>query len=105
MKKTYKSEISAAIHETASGLYQIGLMSEDDMRELDALCLAPVEKLAPEQIRAVREQSNASPIVFARHLNVTPKLIEQWESGQRKPTGPALKLRHLVKNKGLDCLV
>ncbi len=104
MKKTYKSEISAAIHEMASDLYEIGLMPKTTMRELDELCLTPVELLAPEQIKAIREQNHASQTVFARHLNVTPGLVSQWERGQRKPSGPALKLLTLVKTKGLDAI-
>ena len=104
MEKTYKSEISAAIHEMASDLYEIGLMSKTTMRELDELCLTPIEKLAPEQIKDIREQAQASQSVFARYLNVTPGLVSQWERGERKPSGPALKLLHLVKNKGLDCI-
>ena len=104
MKKTYKSEICAAVHETASGLYESGLMAKTTMRELDELCLTSIEKLTPEQIKAVREETMASQSVFARYLGVTPGLVSQWERGERKPTGAALKLLNLVKNKGLDCI-
>ena len=104
MKKTYKSEALEVLHQTASDLQEVGLLSRQDMRRFDRSCLTPVEKLTPKEIRAVREQVQASQTVFAHHLGVTPGLVSQWERGERKPSGPALKLLTLVKNKGLDCI-
>jgi len=46
------SEILASIHETAEGLHSAGVMDEQTMREFDALCLTPVQPLAPEAIPA-----------------------------------------------------
>ena len=104
MKKTYRSEIAAAIHEMASGIYEAGVMSKSTMRDFDELCLTPVEPLSPDQIRAIREEAGASQGVFARHLNVSPSVVSQWERGERKPSGTSLKLLTLVKNKGLSCI-
>lgn len=105
MSKTpYKDDIAASIHDMASGIYEAGLMHKSTMREIDKLCLAPVEKLSPEEIKAIREQAHASQSVFAHHLNVTPLAISQWERGVRSPSGPALKLLNLVKSKGLQIL-
>ncbi len=104
MKKTYASDICAAVHQTAEGLYRAGLMDKKTMREFDELCLTPVEKLTPAQIKAIREEANISQTVFARHLNVTPLAVSQWERGERSPGGAALKLLTLVKHKGLDCI-
>ena len=104
MKKTYRSEICAAMHEMMSDFHEIGIVSKSTIREFDELCLTPIEKLAPDEIKAVREGACASQTVFARYLGVTPGLVSQWERGERKPSGPALKLLNLVKNKGLDCI-
>lgn len=104
MAKTYKSDIMASMHEMASGLHEVGLMPKKTMRELDELCLTPVEKLTPEEIKAIREETQASQAVFARHLNVSPIVISQWERGERKPSGTSLKLLTLVKKKGLQCI-
>ena len=104
MKKTYRSEIAAAIHEMATGIYEAGVMSKSTMREFDELCLTPVEPLSPEQIRAIREEAGASQGVFARYLNVSPGVVSQWERGERAPSGTSLKLLTLVKNKGLSCI-
>ena len=104
MKKTYKDDMAAAIHEMASGIHEAGLMPKSTMREFDELCLTPVEKLTPAQIKAIRETAHASQVVFARHLNVSPIVISQWERGERSPSGAALKLLNLVKTKGLECI-
>ena len=101
MPKTYNSPILAAIHETAEDLASIGVMDKKSMKEFDALCLTTVTPLSPAEICALRARENASQAVFARHLNVTTGLLSQWERGEKKPGGPALKLLHLVKRKGL----
>jgi putative transcriptional regulator len=34
-------------------------------------------------------------------LNVTPGLVSQWERGEKRPSGAALKLLTLVEKKGM----
>ena len=104
MKKTYKDELAGAIHEMATGIYDAGLMPKSTMREIEELCLTPVEKLSPDEIKAIREEALVSQAVFARHLNVTPGIVSQWERGEKSPGGSALKLLTLVKHKGLSCI-
>ena len=104
MKKKYKSEAAAALHEMMSGFYEAGVIPKSTMREFDQSCLTPVEKLTPAEIKAIREEAHASQTVFARHLNVSPLVISQWERGERAPSGASLKLLTLVKNKGLECI-
>ena len=74
------------------------------MQRFDESCLTPIEKLTPEQIKAIREEEYMSVAVFARHLWVSASLVEKWESGNSVPKGANLKLLTLVKNKGLDCI-
>ncbi len=105
MEKTCNSEAAAAIHEMAMGLRANGLMPKKTMREIDALCLTPVEELTPAEIKAIREEAHASQAVFARHLNVSPSVVSQWERGERAPSGSSLKLLCMVKKKGLEYVV
>ena len=44
MRKT-KSAILEAVHDTAKGLHQAGVMDQVTLREFDRLCLPPVEPL------------------------------------------------------------
>ena len=73
-----------------------------DRREFDQLCLPPVEPLQPDQIKKIREASHVSQAVFARLLNTSLSTVQKWEIGQKRPTGTALKLLHLVQKRGLE---
>lgn len=53
---------------------------------------AAPKPMTATEIKAIREQVNASQAVFARYLNVSTKLVQAWEAGRRKPEGAALKL-------------
>src|ERR1700694_1172451 len=104
MTKKYKSKISAAVHEAMSDLHEIGLIDKRTMREFDDRCLTRAEALSAPAIRGLRKRDGVSQSVFARHLNVAVKLVGEWERGQKKPSGPSLKLLALVKAKGLDAI-
>lgn len=100
MGKTLKE----AIHETAKGLHKAGVMSEQTMREFDALCLPPIKHYTPKQIKRLRTQNKVSQAVFAAYLNTTPSTIQKWEQGQKKPSNLALKLLSLIDRHGLSLL-
>jgi putative transcriptional regulator len=104
MTKRYKSELRAALHETVEGLHRIGLVDKKTMRQFDESCLTSIEKLSAKAIVSLREREGVSQKVFARYLNVPVTLISQWERGERKPSGAAVKLLSLVKHKGLDAI-
>jgi putative transcriptional regulator len=72
------------------------------MRQFDRLCLPPVEPLQPAQIKRIRVRANVSQAVFAALLNTSVSTVQKWEIGQKRPTGTALKLLHLVQKNGLD---
>jgi putative transcriptional regulator len=101
MRKT-ESPILDAVHQTATGLHQAGVMDVVTLREFDQLCLPPIEPLQPQQIKHIRETSRVSQAVFARLLNTSLSTVQKWEIGQKKPTGTALKLLHLVQKRGLE---
>jgi putative transcriptional regulator len=104
MTKVYKSEALAAIHDTAEGFYESGIIDKRTMRGFDEACLAPAEPLAPEEIRALRERELVSQPVFARYLNVSKNLVSDWERGTKRPGGPALRLLSIVRRKGLEAI-
>ena len=104
-KPKYRSRISGAVHETAKGLHKIGLLDHTTMREFDASCLTSIAPLSAREILKLREKAGVSQGVFARYLNVKPKAVSEWERGEKKPSGPSLKLLSLVKAKGLEGIV
>ena len=101
MARQYKSDALAAVHETAQGLTESGVMAKRTMKAFDEMCLTPVVEMTPERIRELRIRENASQAVFARYLNVTAGLVSQWERGEKRPRGASLKLLTLVVKNGL----
>ena len=57
----------------------------------------PPEHMAPRQIREIRNSLNASQPLFALLLNVSPKAVQSWEQGLRRPRAAALKLLTIAK--------
>jgi putative transcriptional regulator len=100
----FRSRLSEAIHETASGLHRAGLLDKETMREFDASCLTAVRPLSAREIAILRKREGVSQGVFAHFLNVKPKLVSEWERGEKKPSGPSLKLLAIVKAKGLGAI-
>jgi putative transcriptional regulator len=74
------------------------------MREFDALCLPPVRSLSARQIRAIRSRARMSQAVFAAVLNTSVSTVQKWEIGQKRPSGPSLKLLDVIDRKGIDVL-
>ena len=105
MTKTTKSKILAAVHEAIADAHDVGVVDKKTLREFDASCLTPVEKLTAKDVAALREREGVSQAVMARHLNVAVKLIGEWERGEKRPSGPSLKLLALIKAKGLEAIL
>ena len=99
-----KKSILDVVHESAKGLFDIGLIDTKTMHSFDAKCLPPVKKLSPSQIKQIRLREKVSQPVFAEYLNASSSTIKKWETGEKHPTGPALKLLNLVAKKGLSIL-
>ena len=104
MKKMYKTKLHAALHETVEGLHRIGLADKKTMRQFDETCLTAIEDMPAREIARLREREGVSQQVFARYLNVPVTLVSQWERGERKPSGAAIKLLSIVKHKGLETI-
>jgi putative transcriptional regulator len=104
MKTKYRSDALAAIHETMGALRKVGAIDKQTMRRFDDACLTPVQSLSPKQIKALRVREHVSQTVFANYLNVTPNLVSKWERGEKRPSGPALKLLSLVDKRGIGAV-
>src|SRR5262245_34337879 len=74
-------------------LHKVGAIDRRTMRRFDNTCLT--------RVRARRERGHVSQTVFANYLKVTPNLVSKWERGQKRPSGPALKLLSLVEKHGI----
>jgi len=95
----------ALAHEGANGVCAVGLAGKVTMRQFDERCLTPVAPLTAEEIREIRKREQVSAPAFAWYLNVGEAVVRKWEEGSKRPSGSALKLLTLVKNKGLIAIV
>lgn len=102
--RKYQSGAFEAIHSAAAGMYRAGTIDKMTMRRFDESCLAVPEEIGPSQIKRIRENQHVSQPVFARYLNTSESTIEKWESGEKKPSGMALKLLTIVRKHGLKVL-
>jgi putative transcriptional regulator len=99
-----KSRLLSEVRETARGLAGLGTIDQQTMRDLEALCLPPVHELSAMQIRAIRDRTRMSQAVFAAVLNTCVSTVQKWEIGEKRPSGPSLKLLNLIERKGVDAL-
>jgi putative transcriptional regulator len=104
-----KARLRSEIVEAMQGLNKAGLVSDADLekttlRMLGRDALPKVDNLSPAEIAKLRERAGVSQAVLAGFLNVAVNTVSQWERGERKPTGAALKLLHVVKRSGIEAL-
>lgn len=99
------SRILNEVHESVAGLHKSGLVDKKTMREFDILCLKNICELKPEDIKQIRENEHVSQSLFAAYLNTSVSAIRKWESGEKKPSGMALRLLNLIQKKGLDIII
>ena len=100
-----KSRILEEVHASAKDLHDVGLISKRRMAEFDALCNLEVKEISPAQIKRLREKEHVSQAVFAAILNTSVSTIQKWEVGDKKPSGPSLKLLSLLERKGLEAVI
>ncbi len=87
------------------GLSNSGLIGKPRMAEFDVLCNLEVKEISPTKIRRLRLKENISQAVFAAILNTSVSTIQKWELGDKKPSGPSLKLLSILERKGLEAVL
>lgn len=100
----FKSDAFEAIHSAVTGMYEAGTIDKQTMRTFDETCLSIPTELSPDDIKALREDNHVSQPVFARYLNTSESTVQKWETGAKRPSGPALKLLDIVRKHGLQVL-
>lgn len=104
-EKKYRSAPLRSVHLAAVDLRAVGAIDKATMRRFDVACLTPITDMTPKAIKRVRETANMSQATFALALNVTTSLVSKWERGEKKPSGPSLKLLALVDQKGIETII
>lgn len=105
IKTRARSSLLDAVHDTAKGLHEAGFITKRRMAEFEALCLEPVPVYTSAQIRKLRTTLKISQPVLAGVLNTSVSTVRQWEQGEKKPSGPSLKLLNLLDRKGIEAVL
>jgi putative transcriptional regulator len=71
-----------------------------DLRTTEVEVPAPPSEYKAKEIKRIREHRQYSQSIFAMILNVSPKTVQSWESGKRKPSQAALRLLEII-DKGI----
>jgi putative transcriptional regulator len=104
-REKYRSSPLRSLHLAAKDLHAVGATDKATMRRFDVACLTPVGEIGPKAIKRIRETARMSQSIFALALNVTVSLVSQWERGEKKPSGPSLKLLTLADKKGIQTIL
>ncbi len=100
-----KRRILREVHEMATDLHEIGLIGKRRMREFNALSYLDVEEMPPQKIKSLRVKAHISLAVFAAALNISLSTVQKWEIGDKKPSGPSLKLLNRIERRGLEAVL
>ena len=88
-------------------LHRLGALSDDEYAKITLrdVALDKIDRAgppSPREIVAIREAARMSQAVFARRLDVSTGTLRKWERGQLTPSGPAGRLLHIIKHKGVN---
>ena len=100
-----KESILEVVHESAKAMYAVGAIDAITMKNYDALCIPPVKQLSPLEIKTIRLKEKLSQPIFAVILNTSVSTVKQWEQGDKRPSGIALKVLNLIQKKGVGVLL
>ncbi|OEY65991.1 helix-turn-helix domain-containing protein [Marinobacter sp. X15-166B] len=69
------------------------------VKEMKAGKAARVSRVKPNEVAEARGKTGLSQREFAEALHISPRTLQEWEQGRRKPSGPAkalieIALRH-----------
>ncbi len=103
--KKAKSRILQTVYETGADLDRLGFIDKRKQQKIEALCMEPIPPYDSERIRALRENLKLSQTVLASVLNTSASTVRKWEIGEKRPSGPSLKLLNLLERKGLDAVL
>jgi putative transcriptional regulator len=52
----------------------------------------------------ILDEMNVSQAVFATLLDTSVSTVQKWEVGDKRPSGPSLKLLNVVRRHGIEAL-
>jgi putative transcriptional regulator len=108
-KRKINTRLTGELLETAKDMHASGVMSDAAYEKITMRHFEGGSKtkrpLTADDIRALRTKAHMSQAVFANLLNVTTGYVSQLERGTKRPTGAALVLLNVIREKGIATIM
>jgi len=62
------------------------------VKEMKAGKVARASRVEPNAVAEARNKTGLTQMEFAEVLHISPRTLQEWEQGRRKPSGPAIAL-------------
>jgi putative transcriptional regulator len=78
---------------------ELGNKLLQSIKEMKAGTASRVSRVQPNEVAEARGKTGLTQREFAEVLHISPRTLQEWEQGRRKPSGPAkalieIALRH-----------
>ncbi|AXH63790.1 helix-turn-helix domain-containing protein [Providencia huaxiensis] len=64
-----------------------------------------IPMMSGAQIKQLRAQYGMSQATLALVLGMSKESVSKWEREEKKPSGPALRMLHLIEQRGPEILI
>lgn len=71
---------------------ELGNKLLQSVKEMKAGKAARVSCVEPNEVVEARSKTGLTQLEFAEVLHISPRTLQEWEQGRRKPSGPAKAL-------------
>ncbi|WP_049722191.1 helix-turn-helix domain-containing protein [Gilvimarinus polysaccharolyticus] len=71
---------------------ELGNKLLQSVNEMKAGKVARTTEVSPNEVAAARIKTGLSQSQFAQALHISPRTLQEWEQGRRKPSGAAQAL-------------
>ncbi|KAF0807845.1 XRE family transcriptional regulator [Alcanivorax sp. S71-1-4] len=71
---------------------ELGSKLLQSVKEMKAGKTARVSRVEPNEVAEARGKTGLTQREFAEVLHISPRTLQEWEQGRRKPSGPAKAL-------------
>lgn len=71
---------------------ELGNKLLQSVKEMKAGKAARVSRVEPNKVAEARSRTGLTQLEFAEVLHISPRTLQEWEQGRRKPSGPAKAL-------------
>ena len=93
-EQTYYESIMEGLQQAIE--YEKGNKSMGRLRISATPAIEPIADYSKEKIKEIRQKTKLPQKYFAELVGVSPRAVEAWETGKRKPTGSAKRLFQLI---------